>query len=263
MNETISKLRKEAGMTQEQLANIIGVSAQTISKWETGTTMPDIMLLPIIADIFNTSIDYLFGRTANKQDKNITKDNAHEELYNIFFETLQYFWDSFGSNTNEDTIKRAKDSREYIKSHRETQTMIVCNIEGNGVYADADIALTFNKDKNDIHKLLDDETAWTVLKRFADDETRTVYRFLINNRGKSFTSSFIAAKCDIELPLAERALNHLLCMNLTSRRDVITDDGTVYIYSEWGTHKLVLIYSMLQLASRLGNFKENYRGFLS
>ena len=54
MGEIIAKLRKDAGFTQEQLANMIGVSAQTVSKWETGTTMPDIMLLPIIADVFNT-----------------------------------------------------------------------------------------------------------------------------------------------------------------------------------------------------------------
>lgn len=38
MNEIIAKLRKDAGLTQEQLANMIGVSAQTVSKWETGVS---------------------------------------------------------------------------------------------------------------------------------------------------------------------------------------------------------------------------------
>ncbi len=263
MNEIIAKMRKDAGLTQEQLANMIGVSTQTVSKWETGTTMPDIMLLPIIADVFNIDIDSLFGRTTKKAIRNISKDNVHEELYNAFFETLQYLWDSFNADVDEDVAGRAREMREAIKHHSRTQTLVLSNIEGNGVYADSDIALAFNKNKDDINKLFDDETAWTVLKRFADGETRTVYKFIVNNRGKSFTSSFIATKCDIDLAIVERALNNLLCMNLISRRDVNTDDGVIYVYSEWGTHKLVLIYSILSLASRLGNYIESYRGFLA
>lgn len=263
MNEIIAKFRKDAEFTQERLANIIGVSAQTVSKWENGTTMPDIMLLPIIADVFNTDIDSLFGRTTKKAVRNISKDNVHEELYNAFFETLQHLWDSFKSDVDEDIVGRAREIRETIKKHSGTQTLVLSNIEGNGVYADSDIALAFNKDKNDINKLFDDEAAWTVLKRFTDGETRAVYKFIVNNRGKSFTSSFIAAKCDIDLALVERALNNLLCMNLISRRDVNTDDGVIYVYGEWGTHKLLLIYSILSLASRLGNYMENYRGFLT
>lgn len=225
--------------------------------------MPDIMLLPIIADVFNTDIDLLFGRTTKKNGINISKDNAHEELYNAFFETLQHLWDSFNSDVDEDFVERAREMRETIKNNPRTQTLVLSNVEGNGVYADADIALAFKKNKEDIIKLFDDEVAWTVLKRFSDGETRAIYKFIINNRCKSFTSSFIAAKCGIDLALAERALNHLLCMNLISRSDVNTDDGVIYVYSEWGTHKLILVYSILSLASRLGNYVESYRGFLS
>ena len=46
IGERIAKLRKNSGFTQEVLANTLGVSPQTVSKWETGTTMPDILLLP-------------------------------------------------------------------------------------------------------------------------------------------------------------------------------------------------------------------------
>lgn len=48
LGERIADLRRERGITQENLAGIIGVSAQAISKWENNATMPDIMLLPII-----------------------------------------------------------------------------------------------------------------------------------------------------------------------------------------------------------------------
>lgn len=46
IGERIAQLRKNNGFTQEVLANTLGVSPRTVSKWETGTTMPDILLLP-------------------------------------------------------------------------------------------------------------------------------------------------------------------------------------------------------------------------
>ena len=61
LGERIAELRREHSMTQENLAEIIGVSAQAISKWENGATMPDILLLPVLADTFSVSIDALFG----------------------------------------------------------------------------------------------------------------------------------------------------------------------------------------------------------
>lgn len=65
MNElgtSIMNLRKERGMTQEQLANALGISFQAVSKWETGNSCPDISALPLLADLFSVSIDRLFGR---------------------------------------------------------------------------------------------------------------------------------------------------------------------------------------------------------
>lgn len=57
----ISELRKRAGVTQQELGDILGVSFQTISKWETGVTMPDITALPGISDYFHVSVDELLG----------------------------------------------------------------------------------------------------------------------------------------------------------------------------------------------------------
>ena len=59
---SIARLRRERGMTQEALAEVIGVSPQTISKWENSTTYPDVALLPVLADVFGVSLDALFGR---------------------------------------------------------------------------------------------------------------------------------------------------------------------------------------------------------
>ena len=56
----IKQLRYEAKLTQEQLATKVGVSPQSVSKWETGLTLPDIALLPTLAEVFGVTIDELF-----------------------------------------------------------------------------------------------------------------------------------------------------------------------------------------------------------
>ena len=64
LGANIMRLRKEKNMTQEQLANELGISYQAVSKWETGNSCPDISTLPLLADLFEVSIDELFGREA-------------------------------------------------------------------------------------------------------------------------------------------------------------------------------------------------------
>ena len=61
--QRISQLRRENGMTQETLAQKLGISNQAVSKWESDQCCPDIMQLPQIADLFGITLDALFGRT--------------------------------------------------------------------------------------------------------------------------------------------------------------------------------------------------------
>lgn len=57
----LKELRLKKGLTQEQLAYDFGVSSQSISRWENGSTYPDIVMLPVIASYFDVSIDALVG----------------------------------------------------------------------------------------------------------------------------------------------------------------------------------------------------------
>ena len=59
--DSISSMRKQKGMTQEQIASQLGISPQAVSKWESKRSCPDIGLLPQIARMFDTTIDGLFG----------------------------------------------------------------------------------------------------------------------------------------------------------------------------------------------------------
>ena len=69
----IARLRREKGLTQEDLANYIGVSKASVSKWETGQSYPDITFLPQLATLFNISIDELMGYEPQMSMEDIRK----------------------------------------------------------------------------------------------------------------------------------------------------------------------------------------------
>ena len=57
LGQVLTKKRRRLGITQDELALYMGVSKAAVSKWETGTTYPDITLLPRLAGYFHISID--------------------------------------------------------------------------------------------------------------------------------------------------------------------------------------------------------------
>ena len=59
-SQNLRRLRLQKHLTQEQLSNMLGVSVQSISRWECGNTLPDVMLLPEIARLYNITIDDLY-----------------------------------------------------------------------------------------------------------------------------------------------------------------------------------------------------------
>lgn len=63
MLPNLKLLRKESGVSQQKLADAIGVSQQSINQYENHSVEPDISILSLMADYFHTSIDYIVGRT--------------------------------------------------------------------------------------------------------------------------------------------------------------------------------------------------------
>lgn len=71
ISEKLAQLRAESELTQEEVANHLGITKAAVSKWECGQSMPDISLLPAIADLYSTSIDDLFGRVQEPDKESI------------------------------------------------------------------------------------------------------------------------------------------------------------------------------------------------
>lgn len=78
MGMIIRRLRREHGLTQEELAASIGVTAQAVSKWEKDLGMPDISQIVPLAGAFNVRTDVLFGLEVDGADAAIERAAALE-----------------------------------------------------------------------------------------------------------------------------------------------------------------------------------------
>lgn len=105
IGSTIKKLRREKDMTQEDLAETLGVSVSAVSQWELEKTAPDLSLIPPLCNLLGVSADTLLGINQETKKKRIDEitDKAHSyesrgytnEAYNILAEGLKEYPNSF------------------------------------------------------------------------------------------------------------------------------------------------------------------------
>ena len=103
MEETLGKRiaghRKRLGMTQDRLAEQLGVTAQAVSKWENDQSCPDIAMLPKLAELFGISVDALLGVASHTQAAEaevvepITEEEAEPDGLHFQSGNVEFHWD--------------------------------------------------------------------------------------------------------------------------------------------------------------------------
>lgn len=102
IGERLLKLRKEKNLSQEELASILNVSRQTVSKWETDQTTPDFDKIIPICDFYGITCDELFKGIKNNESKasdieNTKKRNATNIGISVFLYIISVVWIIFSS----------------------------------------------------------------------------------------------------------------------------------------------------------------------
>lgn len=117
--ENITKYRKMNRLTQEQLGEMLGVTNQAVSKWESAVSMPDVMLLPKIADVLGITLNDLYGiadepNVQKDQNEKINEFGAYiqnlikTQLYKQLFEDTQAIKEIAKIENNADNTTRIK-----------------------------------------------------------------------------------------------------------------------------------------------------------
>lgn len=106
IGKKIKQLRYKAGLTQEQLAERLGISAQSVSKWENSITMPDITLLPSLTGALGITIDELFDLTTDQRLQRIEKRIDIEEEFpsDVFKEYEEFLKNQLEENKNKTKV---------------------------------------------------------------------------------------------------------------------------------------------------------------
>ena len=252
IGEKIAKLRKERNVTQEELAGIIGVSAQSISKWENNVTLPDILLLPLLAEIFGITIDELFSIEHQPQKNTFPYEETPAAIYD---EILNMMW----QNENTDYALTAR--KRFAECPDQSSGFV--STDAGGVYANRDLALAFLPNRKKAASLLDSKGAAEVLSVLADQTVREVLKYQVEDPGRSFTSASVGAKIKIPEEKVTEALEKLVNNNFSTAHNVdIGSEETLRIYQMYGAHKMILlVYPLLSLAERLSDFRESWFGF--
>lgn len=117
LGKKIKQLRLKAGFTQEQLAERMGVGAQSVSKWENSVSLPDITSLPLLAEVFGVSIDELFDLSVEQKLNRIeNRMDVEEELPQDIFREYEEF---LKTQINDERFKkRATELSAYLYWHR-------------------------------------------------------------------------------------------------------------------------------------------------
>ena len=105
IGKNIAKYRKEKGLTQEELGAKLGVTNQAVSKWESEVSMPDVMLLPEIANALNITLDDLYGITKEPENISCSADDfpafCHKKLIESFYYNTKMRFTHIGSSDKE------------------------------------------------------------------------------------------------------------------------------------------------------------------
>ena len=88
LSENLKQLRRENGLTQETLADFLGVTFQSVSKWERGESYPDITMLPEIAGFFKVSVDELLGVNRAEDEVEIIKELEAYDNIRALYDTV-------------------------------------------------------------------------------------------------------------------------------------------------------------------------------
>ena len=260
IGKNIAELRKSSGMTQEQLAETLGVSSQSVSKWENEVTMPDIMLLPVIAGCFDITVDELYsGRKPKEKRKAIDYDDIPEMIYDTIIELTQRGWVDTVEGKDLETEKERMKS--YLAEDRQVKTATFSNKRG-AVIATSEIGLLHRGKAN--ADQLTKEGIGRVLEILSNTAVRRVFAYEMDNMTQPITAPFVAKKCNISLEQAAQALEWLTEIHVNHFTDVMLDEAqSVRMYSLYSDEWIMCTLMLLKIARLMDENKQhyfNYRG---
>jgi len=249
LGKNIKKYRTEAGMTQEDLGNAVGVSAQAVSKWENEESMPDTALILPVSDALSVSADVLLGKeTRYRRDVydslcTLFRENGGKNEFSLLWEIV---WNAYkGLWGNETSEYVPEEIGRYIGRASEIVQ------DGGFVRASHDEKMPFfylfPGEKADWTKAVQpDEKVQAVFAALSDKDTVDALRWLFRKdadwrMGHRFEFPVLVREAGIPAEAAEKVHGNLMALGALGERDVNIDGVERRLCSDWVNDRLLAI----------------------
>lgn len=266
LSENIARLRKEAGMTQEELGRAVSVSTQAVSRWERGGT-PDVLLLPAIADVLGVTVDTLLGKvssSATQLEELLKREILVTPPEQRLSKACELAWliDKYTTcsfYTDSDTFFRFMTGsenavRKGVENPQDVPIMTY-TVHGSGLMQAATAA-----DFKYMLIMPEPEGGYSSVLKYCE-EYRSFFEFLAKphclemmaftytvNPAEYFDAALASKKLKIEKELAEDILKEMSCYRMVRDIQVKTPNGEIHVYHSIDSPTLV---PFLVLASEI------------
>ncbi len=245
LSKNLSLLRKKNNLTQEELGARLGVSSQSISKWENNISMPDICLLPMIAETLGASIDELFGIN-NANTLKIT-DDFPEQLHAEILENIASW---FGEADAQNACSK------YTDEGYEDVASVIFTKKG-AVFENKSIGIVFPKAPNDAIKLIQNSDAEKYISFLSDKSVLIIINYLASTK-QFATISSISNKCSLTEEAVRSTLEKIQDYQLVIRQAINLEDEEIEVWRIQRTHTLLFIYTIFEIAKQASKPEDNY-----
>ena len=181
ISETIAKYRKQKGYTQEQLGEMLGVTNQAVSKWESAVSMPDVMLLPKIANVLGITLNDLYGighEAQEGKDMNHKIDEFASETQNLI-KTHMYKQLFVETETLKEMVNFEHNAKDVTKINSAyTLGIFSCISNGAAFVSDNLSVVSSNFEIQNNAKIFDDKSIVSGMKKLCDSNVRKVLSYM-------------------------------------------------------------------------------------
>lgn len=254
LSENIANLRKAAGETQNDLADTLGISNRTVSKWENGESEPDCRYLMELARHYHTTVDNLLGYEPEPAtDAPITNEKAAQICFREIHEATRRLTDAFSDNfkrvyrPEDDETPQIPDEIPELQGCRDTgvtSSRIISRVVRTD---DNNLAYTLMSNKANYRWLNDDAGKLAnYFKALADPRLiRLAYRMYTKGFPEAFTADFAAETCGCTAEEVHPLLD-LMCWTKSS---VELEDGEAVVYRIQPDHITLVILALAHEAT--------------
>ena len=254
--QKLSELRNAKGVTQEEVANALGISNKTLSKWENGTSSPDLNMLVALADYYNVTTDALLGLSHGETDiKKIIAQSFlclnRNEIALKVNEVVTAIIPGI-THTSSPNIDVCADEPSPIPPQREFYTKCCIDVAELFAYTVCSDAVNISvmqwQNKDNFSWLLADdkqECIAELLRFLGDKDTLKIMYFMHSSAySRHFTPEYAAACTGVPLESMAEILEKCYEYGLCVKHPALLTEGETFVYEAYGNSMLLAILSI-------------------